>query len=635
MILILIIAALLSGLLITYIFTNETGLVWRAAAGLCIGLALQGLVGFVIASLAGLTPATAGLSIAISTLPVLLIFIPKFRESLRSDTKETTRIVRRSLLHPQPAVILHILLYVSLVVLLFTFFSRTVMEKSDGIYTGIHHNLGDLPLHIGIIKGFHIGDNYPPQHPEFAGTRLTYPFIVDFLSSLWITLGTGLSSTINIQGFILTLAIFILFHRWALGFTGDKLASFFSLILVLFCGGLGWTLIFNDVSSTGGSIFSVMNAMTHDYTIGVEGYRWGNILTTLLVTQRSFLLGMPIFFIVVTLWWQIVTDQDPAWNLRKMIAAAILTGFLPLFHAHTFLTLMMVASGLALIFRKWKLWIYHFAIALVLALPLIFYLSHGSSVSPENLIGWHFGWDKGEDNFFLFWFRNTGLFIPLLIIALALPVSAKFLNRRVLLFYLPFTLCFIVPNLIKLAPWEWDNNKVMVYWYLASAPIVSLLLAYLWRMGGGYIALSLSLLLAMTLAGFFDVYRIISKQVDQKVFGSDGVEFAKMAVEKTPPRSLLMGFPTFDHPVLLTGRRSLMGYPGHLWAHGLKYEQREADIKRIYEGAPEAPQLLKDYKIEYVIVGPLERSNLTVNDQFFESYHKVGELDGYQLYKVN
>jgi hypothetical protein len=53
--------------------------------------------------------------------------------------------------------------------------------------------------------------------------------------------------------------------------------------------------------------------------------------------------------------------------------------------------------------------------------------------------------------------------------------------KRLLLFYLPFTLCFIIPNFLKMAPWIWDNIKVLYYWWLASAPLVALLLARLWR----------------------------------------------------------------------------------------------------------------------------------------------------------
>ena len=85
---------------------------------------------------------------------------------------------------------------------------------------------------------------------------------------------------------------------------------------------------------------------------------------------------------------------------------------------------------------------------------------------------------------------------------------------------------------------------------------------------------------------------------------------------------------------VLTGRRSLMGYPGHIWTHGLEFAEREREVKRIYSGAPGAEQLIQNYGIDFVVVGPLERMVMPVNDQFFSRYKKVGEVGEYSLYKI-
>ena len=37
----------------------------------------------------------------------------------------------------------------------------------------------------------------------------------------------------------------------------------------------------------------------------------------------------------------------------------------------------------------------------------------GSATELTNFIEWHFGWDKRDANFFWFWLKNTGIFIPL------------------------------------------------------------------------------------------------------------------------------------------------------------------------------------------------------------------------------
>jgi uncharacterized membrane protein len=78
-----------------------------------------------------------------------------------------------------------------------------------------------------------------------------------------------------------------------------------------------------------------------------------------------------------------------------------------------------------------------------------------------------------------------------------------------------------------------------------------------------------------------------------------------------------------------------MGYPGHIWTHGLPFVEREGEIKRIYMGSPDAPQLMKFYNVDYAVVGPLERNVVPVNDKFFSQFEKVGQVGEYSLYKIN
>jgi hypothetical protein len=203
-----------------------------------------------------------------------------------------------------------------------------------------------------------------------------------------------------------------------------------------------------------------------------------------------------------------------------------------------------------------------------------------------------------------------------------------------LLFYLPFTLCFIVPNFVKMAPWIWDNIKVLYYWWLASAPLVALLLARLWQQGNVRRVIAAVLFVCVTLAGALDVAGIAFRSIKYQVFDADGLRFAELVKAQTAPRSLIVHAPVHNTPVFLTGRRSLMGYPGHIWTHGLQFVQRESEIKRIYLGAPDAAQLIRNYGIEYLVVGPQERIVTPVNDQFINRFQKVGEVGEYKLYKT-
>ena len=128
--------------------------------------------------------------------------------------------------------------------------------------------------------------------------------------------------------------------------------------------------------------------------------------------------------------------------------------------------------------------------------------------------------------------------------------------------------------------------------------------------------------------------RVISRQTEFGEFDRDGIALATMIREETPATALLLNAPTWNTPVFLSGRRSLLGYTGHVWSRGLPYAEREADIARIYAGEPDAERLLEKYAIDYVVVSPVERGLLTVDDSFFERFTQVAEAGEYRLYDV-
>ena len=86
--------------------------------------------------------------------------------------------------------------------------------------------------------------------------------------------------------------------------------------------------------------------------------------------------------------------------------------------------------------------------------------------------------------------------------------------RRLLIFYLPFLLFFIVPNVMKLAPWIWDNIKVLFYWYVASIPLVAYFLAHWFKRRSKLRWMAVGLLAILLLSGVVDVVRTITNTVE-------------------------------------------------------------------------------------------------------------------------
>ena len=651
----------LSGTVATYLYDENASLGARLCAGAALGLAALGLVGFVVASFIGLSGIAILFSIAVCCSPLALLadanILRRFNQDLAGVSTAT-----RQLLQGDGKTISYFLFYSIVAVIFWRVFSRAVIEDNTGLSTGLLNNFGDLPFHLSVITSFAYGNNFPPEDPTYAGVRFTYPFLSDFVSAVFVRCGADLRESMFIENYILGLAFVGLVHRWALVMLRDRLAAILTPLIVLLNGGMGWTLLFEKAGSNQGGLFGVLMDLPPSFTVIPETtWRWGNAVSALLVPQRGFLMGLPLAVIAFTQWW-IATDktrpqqqapektkkkakQKTVWhedlehtrfpiNTRRMIAAGIAAGLLPLVHAHSFVVVMAMAGCLALLQIRWREWITFFVVASVIAIPQLLWSTMHSAVDASSFFAFEVGWDHGQDNPVYFWLKNTGVFIPLLLAAVLLKDRTYIVPRRLLIFYLPFALCFIIPNFLKMAPWIWDNIKVLYYWWLASAPLVAILLSRLWQQGQIRRIIAAVLFIFVTLAGALDVAGIAMRSVKYQVFDANGLRFAELIKAQTSPRSMIIHAPVHNTPVFLTGRRSLMGYPGHIWTHGLQFVQREGEIKRIYLGMPDADQLIKKYGIEYLVAGPQERLIVPVNEQFVSRFQKVGEVGEYQLYKI-
>lgn len=665
----------------------------RLCTGACTGIAALGLIGFVAASFLGLTPVAILLTLVVLAAPIAFLKNANRRLVVQQDLMNAWRRVRECISHPSRIPFGYAIFYTIVAVILWRAFQRAMIDLPEGIYTGVLNNFGDLPFHISVMTSFAYGNNFLPEDPTFAGVRFTYPFLTDFVSSIFLRCGADLCQSMFIENFVLALAFVGVLHRWALDLLRDRLAAILTPVLVFLNGGFGWILLWPALQNFNNRAEFVKSLPVSFTIIPETTWRWGNSVSALLIPQRGFLLGLPLAVIVFTQWWLATGDPgkgrqgdeakatgeaetrgrgDAAKTRRKdkfrkattrrkesnlrvppsprlrfslsprlqvspihhMVAAGVIAGLLPLVHAHSFVVVMVVGAGIALLQRRWREWITFAVVASAIALPQMWWSTHHSAVNAGRFFEWQYGWDHGKDNAVWFWLKNAGLFIPLTAAAVLWRGRHPLVSRRLLLFLAPFSLCFIVPNVLKMAPWIWDNIKVLFYWWVASAPLVAILLARLWRKEPALKFLALVLFGCITLAGALDVAAIVLRSNQYQVFDSNGVGFAELVKAKTEPRALIIHAPVHNHPVFLTGRRSLMGYPGHIWTHGLDYTQRESEIRRIYAGGSDAPLLLQKYGVQYAVVGPHERDLMTVNDRFFSRFQVIGEVGGYRLYKI-
>jgi hypothetical protein len=651
------------GTALTYLYEKEDSLLVRLAAGNVVGSAIFATVGFLIACAFGLSIATVLITLILTLLPVAILTKKDSQRQFKANLNKA----RGKLDGANLKKILTFGYYLSIFIVLWFFFERAMVETSEGIFTGGSQNLGDLPFHLGAIFSFSEGNNFPPENPSFAFAKFTYPFLADFVTACFVKLGAGVREAMLLQNVFLGFSLVVLLEKFTFKLTNNKLAGKLAPLLLLFSGGLGFVWFFKDYWQGTQTLSQILWKIPQDYTIG-EKFRWGNSLVVLFLTQRSLLFGMPLTLIALTKIWAIFSSEKAEklksenevdssnknfftlslFNFSTFLVG-LLAGTLALIHVHSLVALFVVCAFL-FFFRldKWREWIAFGIGVSIIAVPELLWSLTGSASNLSKFIEPFFGWDSGKQNFFVFWAKNIGIFAPLLIIGLFLiyytqkdspedapkPKDQKLKAEDLLLFYLPFAFLFLVSNTMKLAPWEWDNIKVLIYWFVGSLPFVAFVLAWLWERKAALKIVAVVCFLVLTLSGALDVWRTISGQINYQIFSRDAVKIAEIIKQKTAPNALFLNAPTYNSAVVLSGRRSLMRYSGHLSSYGIDYEPRESEVKRIYEGTALADTLLQKNNIEYVIISPEETANLEIREEFFYKFPIIAEVGQYKVFKV-
>ncbi|HEX4948265.1 MAG TPA: hypothetical protein VFZ34_16445 [Blastocatellia bacterium] len=630
------------GVLLSGRIWADASLKTRLCFGTVIGLTGLSWLGFLLALVGGLNWLTIGITATV--FMVAPFFLRPFALPL-----------------PRPVISIPSIAYYLAWLVFFTWlFSRVIVIEGNGLYTSPANNYGDLAFHFSVVTSFADGDNFPPRNPIFDGLKFTYPFLIDFLAAFFHRAGADWAAAFFLPNLLLSLALVGLIELLTEQLTQSRLATRLAPVLFFLSGGTGFLYGLRDWYQSDASWWEFLWHLPRSYTKNDElDLQWGNMLTTLVVPQRSLLLGVPVFAMIVLLWWQWLHHRDEreiggvgegeiggSKNLSSsphpplshsphqrlgdgrnfLFAAGVLAGLMPLLHAHGFFSVMMVSAAMALVFFSWD-WLAFFVPVGVLSLPQAWWLS--GTGTRSSLFKPHLGWATG-DNFAKFLALNFGLFLLVLVIAFF------FQSARTRRFYLPFLLCFIVPNVVLLAPWPWDNIKVLLYWYLLSCPLVAALLARLFT--GRVIVWPLPVLLFLSLiaSGGLDVLRALSPVEKMRLFDAEQLQVAARIKERVPPHSLVLSAPIHNSVLALSGRQMLMGYPGHLWSHGIQFEDRERDVKAIYRGGAEAERLLRQYGIDYVVIGPIEFSELNADEGYFAAkYDAVIDEAGYRVYRIN
>ena len=516
--------------------------------------------------------------------------------------------------------------------------SATFEQSFDAAWTAAKAIDGDTSSNTG--NGWAIFDNtnsttssqtalFTLQSPLAAGTPLRYHFLADYFAAPFTVTGATLQQALTLSAWVLAIAFTPLLLCAVQRLTGSRLTSALTLLLFTLSGGVGAWYFTNDVRDQG---WSALTTIPRTYArMPDQGIWLDNTISVSLYAQRSTLMGLCIGLAALT----ILLAARVRWVRSGFVIAGVLIGVTGIAHVH------MLFSGLALgalawLFDRRREWGWFVLSAALVGLPMAWAIT-----PPTSQMRWLVGWIAAEQqqSWPVFWLRNAGIFLPLFLVVAVTGAAEK----RLLRLTMPLWLWFIAANLISFHPWSGNNAKFFLFWQLGGCVVIADALRRLWLRRGTagsrtlLRAAAVVAFCALIVTGAIDTVRGMQRTTAFPWVTADEVAVAEWLREHAQPGDVLVyGATNTSAVAALGGVPAVSGYPG--WTSDLGLPDWYTRVQQsgvVLSGGGQSEELVEGYGVEWVTIGPWERSEYAASDAFWSEHgDRVIQVGDYSLYRV-
>ncbi|MGN0972552.1 MAG: hypothetical protein ACI4OY_11390, partial [Aristaeellaceae bacterium] len=382
-------------------------------------------------------------------------------------------------------------------------YTHMVRIASDGSWHVGQSTYGDLPMHMSFITGLK-NASFPADYPFYPGERLSYPFLVDSLSTTFYLMGWRIQEALTVPGTLMMALCFMGVMCLAREMTLGRKTIVLATLLFFLNGGLGFLYDFDQAGGLQAdgtpTVWARIQAILTGYyktptnQPDPNNLRWSNVIADLMIPQRTLLGGwcmvIPCLYLLYILFDP--DRRESRGNVRGEILLGVWGGALPLIHTHSFTALALCSLGM-LIYdmihdparrQLFLRYLRYGATAAALSLPQLILFTFAQAFQGEgsvSFVTFQFNWVNNpsgsgmRDLYLWFYIKNIGL--PFIALLLALCEKDRHTRR---IFAGAFAI-ILAAELIRFQPNEYDNNKLFYLAWLLCCMIVADWCAKVWR----------------------------------------------------------------------------------------------------------------------------------------------------------
>jgi hypothetical protein len=298
--------------------------------------------------------------------------------------------------------------------------------------------------------------------------------------------------------------------------------------------------------------------------------------------------------------------------------------------------------------------------SLVIALPQLYFLLQNRLMGGfgKYRLGWMVQDGFGSANFvghhsvfslsyLNFLWINFGLLLPILLLGLIFA-TYKILRKKVFLdkdnwqFLISGLVLFIWLNIYQFQPWDFDNNKLIIYGIFFVSLFVILFIEDLLNLVIRNLyfknIIITILVIFMSWSGLVDIYNrfVFPRSNLYELFDREDLEMAKNIDQNTPKNAVILSSTSHRNiAIALAGRSGVMGYDGWLWSRGINYSDRQKELNNFFIKPSQNTDFLTKYNIGYVLIDDKINSDFGKSLGYFDqNFAKINESPRFKLYKI-
>lgn len=510
----------------------------------------------------------------------------------------------------------------------------TFFVNGNRLYVGVSV-FSDFSPHIGMIRSFSYGNNFPTAYSHYAGEDIRYHFMFQFLAGNLEYLGMRLDYAFNIPSIVSFISAFMLLYVMAVKITGKIPAGILSCLFFAFRSAKTlFTYLAGIPKGTG--IFKALADNT-DFISDTPNENWGLWNLNVYCNQRHLAFGLAAIFLILIMYLPNMYEMFQALEVQKLnrqksrlvqrvklifftkdgwlgtnygqsAAAGILLGGLAFFHGAAQICCLLILFVMAAASKRRLEYVITAVITVILSLLQTHVFIHGSAIAAK----YFFGFIADNKTFF-----GAASYLDKLLGILPIVLLAAFCLEKAAGRYLlaAFAVPLIFAFTISLTVDVTVNHKYIMMSCILLGIFAAAFVTKLFEHKDLFIKIvGAFLILCLTSTGIYDFITVLKKNTPDTAIVlnlDDGL--TEWINKNSDSKDIFLTSNYALNQVVLGGAMLYEGWPYFPWSAGYDTDARTKQVKLMYEAQTpgELEKLVRKNKIRFIIV---DHDNRTSED---------------------